>query len=68
MKLLTRVDIHAGAILVEALARDAAWHQILLALAFIELQRDPRDYRVNRVVEVSRTDGVRPYLLPDESV
>jgi predicted nuclease of predicted toxin-antitoxin system len=64
VQLLSRQSIHPGAILVQAFTRDRTWSLILAALAFIELQTRPADYMINRVVEVSATEGVRPYLLP----
>jgi uncharacterized protein (DUF433 family) len=36
-----------------------------VAIAFIELQPLPADYMVNRVLELSFSDGIRPYLLPE---
>jgi predicted nuclease of predicted toxin-antitoxin system len=63
MRLLSRMTIHPGAIVVQALTRDRTWHLILAALAFIELQARPADYMVNRVIEASATDGIRPYAL-----
>ncbi len=62
-KLLSRMPIHPGAIVVEHLNRNRTWNLIAVALTFIELQLHPADYMVNRVVEVSATSGVRPYLL-----
>jgi len=64
-RLLARMEVHPGVIIVEVLGRDAMWRQILLALDFIELQPSPNDYMVNRVVEVSTAEGVRPYVLSD---
>lgn len=63
-KLLRSVAIHPGAILVEGLDRSVTWRQIELALSFIETQFAPADYMINRVIEVTRADGVRPYMLP----
>lgn len=63
-KLLAATTIHPGAIIVEALDRDAAWRQLMIALAFIELQSNPDGYMVNRVLEISARDGLRPYELP----
>jgi hypothetical protein len=65
-RLLAGAPIHAGAIIIEVRGREPAWRRIRAALAFIELQPRPVDYMVNRVVEVSATLGVRPYLLPPE--
>jgi predicted nuclease of predicted toxin-antitoxin system len=65
-RLLAAVAIHPGAIIVDARGRTPAWQRIQAALAFIELQPNPADYMVNRVVEVSATLGVRPYQLPPE--
>jgi predicted nuclease of predicted toxin-antitoxin system len=65
-RLLAAVTIHPGAIIVDARGRTPAWQRIQAALAFIELQPLPADYMVNRVVEVSATMGVRPFLLPPD--
>ena len=62
-RLLAQQPLHPGAIIVDALPSDQTWQLILLAIAFIELQPDPADYMVNRVVEVSATFGIRPYEL-----
>ena len=63
-KLLRTAEIHPGAILVEGVDRMVTWRLIELALSFIETQFAPNDYMINRVVEVTRMDGVRPYVLP----
>lgn len=65
-KLLQQMPIHPGAVVVEHLTRKRSWDLIQLALAFIELQPHPADYMVNRVVEVSVTADVRPYLLAQD--
>ncbi len=63
-KLLARMTLHPGAIIVEALEREQTWQQIVLALDVIEQQASPADDMVSRVVEVSAADGVRDYQLP----
>ena len=60
-KLLSREQLHPGAIIVEGLEKEPAWALILFAIAFVELQSRPADYMVNRVVEVSSTHGVNAY-------
>lgn len=62
--LLSRQSVHAGAIMLPNAEKEESWRLIEVALAFIELQPDPADYMVNRVVEVSATEGIRPYELP----
>ena len=63
-KLLARVVVHPGAIMPEALEREPSWRLIEITLAFLELHPDPAGYMVNRVLEVSIRDGIRPYELP----
>ena len=63
-KLLAGIPIHPGAIVVEQLNRERSWAFIALALDYIELQLQPDDYMINRVIEVSVAGGVRPYTLP----
>lgn len=63
-RLLGSTPLHAGAIIIHAQESRLAWKLILAALAFIELQTHPADYMINRVVEASVTEGVRPYVLP----
>jgi predicted nuclease of predicted toxin-antitoxin system len=63
-RLLGKTPLHPRAIIIHAQERRLAWHLILAALAFIELQARPEDFMVNRVVEASVTDGIRPYELP----
>ena len=60
-KLLSREQLHPGAIIVEGLEKEPAWALILFAIAFVELQSRPADYMVNRVVEVSSMHGVNAY-------
>jgi predicted nuclease of predicted toxin-antitoxin system len=62
-KLLAITEIHPGAILIEGIDLELTWRQILLALEFIRLQADPGSYMINRVVEVSISDGVQSYIL-----
>ncbi len=66
-RLAAGMEVHPGVIVVEALEREATWRLIQLALAFIELQSQPADYMVNRVVEVSAASGVTPYLLAQDT-
>jgi predicted nuclease of predicted toxin-antitoxin system len=66
-KLMSRMPLHPGAIIVEALDSDAAWRLLKQALAVIQQQPRPADYMVNRVVEVSLAAGVRPYLLAQDA-
>ncbi len=63
-RLLAVSGLHPGAILIEQTDLETTWGQIVDALAHIEWQQDPDDYMVNRVVEVSTSDGVRAYHLP----
>jgi predicted nuclease of predicted toxin-antitoxin system len=67
-KLLAAMSIHPGAIIVQAVKRKQTWAQIEAALAFLELHPAPADYMINRIVEVSATDGVRPYLLASDTI
>ena len=48
-RLLANTPIHPGAILVESLEGPSAWRQLLIAIAFIELQPNPDDYMIKRV-------------------
>ena len=66
--LLAREPIHPGLILVPNGLRDRNWRLIEVAISFLELQLSPRDYMVNRVIEVSATEGILPYALPEGSV
>lgn len=66
-KLLASEPLHPGAIIVESLEKQPAWRQILLAIAFVEVEPRPADYMVNRVVEVSTAGGVIPYVLPADT-
>ena len=65
-KLLAQMEVHTGVIIVQAAKRAETWRQIELALAFLELHPDPAGYMINRVIEVSAAEGVRPYLLARE--
>ncbi|MGQ0673736.1 MAG: DUF5615 family PIN-like protein [Hyphomicrobium sp.] len=68
--LLAREVVHAGLILFPNGARDANWRLLDLTISWLEVHLNPADYMVNRVIEVSATDGIRPYILPgaDEPV
>ena len=61
---LSRELVHSGLILLPNASRDTNWLLLEIALAFIELHPDPAGTMVNRVIEVSATDGIRPYELP----
>lgn len=62
--LLAGQSVHAGAILLPNAEREDSWRLLEVALAFIELQSSPADYMVNRVIEVSAHEGIRPFELP----
>lgn len=62
--LLSRETVHPGLITLPNAEREDSWRLLQLALAFIELQPSPADYMVNRVIEVSADEGIRPYELP----
>lgn len=64
--LLARAEIHPDAIMLPNAEREQSWRLIEAALVFIELQLSPADYMINRVVEVSASEGIRPYLLAKE--
>jgi predicted nuclease of predicted toxin-antitoxin system len=66
-KLLSRMTLHPGAIIVEALEGEAVWLLLQRALADIAFQADPANYMVNRVVEVSTSGGVVAYLLANDA-
>ncbi len=67
-KLLACEPLHPGAFVIEGLEKEPAWRQVMLAIAFVELDSRPEDYMVNRVIEVSSAGGVVPHLLPPGSV
>ena len=62
--LLAKEPIHPGAIMLPNAELEESWRLLQVALSFIELQLAPADYMVNRVIEVSAQDGIRPYELP----
>ena len=63
--LLMRQPIHAGLIALPNVQREQSWRLIEVALAYLELRLSPSDFMVNRVLEVSASEGIRPYLLPE---
>ena len=63
---LAVAPIHAGAILVEGRDRTTTLRLIYLGISFAEAQHDPDLYMINRVVEVSQSGGIHPYLMPRE--
>ena len=65
--LLATEVVHSGLICLPNAELELSWHLLQLALAFIELHPRPADYMVNRVVEVSADEGIRPYELPPSS-
>jgi predicted nuclease of predicted toxin-antitoxin system len=65
-KLLGNCPIHPGAILVEGIDRETTLRLIFLGVDFVQAQNDPDMYMINRVVEVSRSNGVHPYMLPPD--
>ena len=63
-RLIKAVDIHPGLIIVEQADRSVMLRLIMLAIGFIEAQPDPGLYMICRVIEVTRSGGVVPYLMP----
>jgi predicted nuclease of predicted toxin-antitoxin system len=63
--LLAKETLHPGLICLPNAEFDVCWRLLIIAINFIELQPQPEDYMVNRVVEVSGAVGIRPYLLPE---
>lgn len=63
-ELLARKTVHPGAIMILALEREKVWRLIEVALTFLEVQPDPAEFMINRVIEVSASEGILPYVLP----
>ena len=63
-KLLAKEGVHAGLILLPNAEFERSWRLVLIALAFLEIHSNPADFMVNRVLELSASDGIRAYELP----
>lgn len=62
-ELLAREPVHPGAVLLEAVERETLWRLLEITLTFLEIHPDPAGYMINRVLEVSVRNGIRPYEL-----
>ena len=63
-KLLARDVVRPGLILMPNVEFEHSWRLLLVALAFLEPQANPAVYMINRVIEVSASDGIRADKLP----
>jgi predicted nuclease of predicted toxin-antitoxin system len=61
-RLVGRVQVHPGLIILPAIDREGTWTMLRSALAFLEARGNPADAMVNHVLEVdeSGSNSVRP--------
>ena len=64
-RLISTAPIHPGIVVIEVLDRDAMLDLIFAAIAHAQAQPDPELYMINRVIELSRDQGLQTYLLPE---
>ncbi len=62
--LIAHEAIHPGLIALPNVEREHSWHLLESALSFIELQPNPLDYMINRLIEVSATGEIMASELP----
>lgn len=64
MRLLRRLELHPGLVVLPALEREKTWRLLLDLLARLEARGDPADVVVNQVLEVEADLVPRLYPLP----
>lgn len=62
--LIAHEAIHPGLIALPNVEREHSWRLLESALVFIELQLNPLDYMINRLIEVSSTGEILACELP----
>jgi predicted nuclease of predicted toxin-antitoxin system len=62
--LVGRVDMHPGLVILPSIDRAGTLRLLQAMLSFLEQQPDPRDYMLNRVLEISEDGAIRAYRLP----
>lgn len=65
-KLVGRVEVHPGLIILEENSREASWSQPQTAIQLIAASggNNPRSRMLNRVIEVDAGSSATSYLLP----
>jgi hypothetical protein len=63
-KLVGRVEMHPGLIILPSIDREGTWRLMELVLRELEKQGNGRDYMFNRVLEVGEDGRIHSYNLP----
>jgi len=63
--LIGRIDIHPGLVILPSISRAGTLRLVEAVLRFLGEQPDPRNYMLNRVLEVGEDGAIAEYKLPD---
>jgi predicted nuclease of predicted toxin-antitoxin system len=63
--LIGRIDIHPGLVILPSISRAGTLRLMDAVLRFLGQQPDPRDYMLNRVLDVSADGAIAECKLPD---
>jgi predicted nuclease of predicted toxin-antitoxin system len=62
--LVGRAGVHPGLVVFPCVDRETSWRLMATVLQHLELQAEPRDYMLNRVIEIDGGGRIRTYRLP----
>jgi predicted nuclease of predicted toxin-antitoxin system len=63
--LMGRIDMHPGLVILPSISRAGTLRLVDAVLRYLGQQADPRDYMLNRVLEVGEDGAIAEYKLPD---
>jgi predicted nuclease of predicted toxin-antitoxin system len=63
-RLVGRVEMHPGMIILPAIDKEGAWHLMQSILTGLDGKTDPRDFMFSRVVAVAEDGTIRVHRLP----
>ena len=63
-RLVGRVQVHPGLIILPAIDREGTWTLLLTALAYLEARGNPADIMVNHALEVDESGAITFVALP----
>lgn len=63
-RLIGRVQVHPGLIILPAIDREGTWTLLCNAIAFLEARGNPADLMVNHVLEVDESIAIKFVALP----
>lgn len=63
-RLVGRVELHPGLVILPSIDREGTWALLRAAIAFIEARGDPMQFMVNHVLEIDNAGEVKLFVLP----